>query len=225
MKRILEPELMLDEDQVKAYAEADFEEPHAHFINLFKEVFSGQEIQGRVLDLGCGPGDISFRFAASYPNCTVHAVDGSTAMLEYARQRLRGSRSMEKQMKFFEGMLPDLDLPNEHYDYLISNSLLHHLPDPDILWSVIKRYSRAGTGVFVMDLLRPKDPETAKQMVDSYAAGEPEILRRDFYNSLLAAFTMDEISSQMKANQLDYLALSQVSDRHFTVSGRFGSAK
>ena len=32
MKRVLEPELMLDEHQVRAYAEADFEIPHQDFI-------------------------------------------------------------------------------------------------------------------------------------------------------------------------------------------------
>ena len=36
MKRLLEPELMEDESQVKAYAEADFEIPHNEFIQRLK---------------------------------------------------------------------------------------------------------------------------------------------------------------------------------------------
>ncbi|MGH8559992.1 MAG: class I SAM-dependent methyltransferase [Methylococcales bacterium] len=222
MKRILESELMEDEDQVKAYAEADFEEPHGHFIKLFEGTFSDREIEGFVLDLGCGPGDISFRFAASFPDCALHAVDGSATMLEYARHRLGRTASMRKRITFFEGLLPHPHLPENHYDYLISNSLLHHLPDPDILWSVIKQYSRTGSGIFIMDLLRPENAQTANRMVESYAANEPEVLRRDFYNSLLAAFTLEEISDQLRKHDLGYLSLKQVSDRHLTVSGRMG---
>ncbi len=211
----------MDEDQVKAYAEADFDEPHGHFINLFNELFSDKQIGGHALDLGCGPGDITFRFAESFPDCTIHAVDGSGTMLEHARRRQSRSGSIGNRIAFIEGMLPDLDLPREDYDYLISNSLLHHLLDPDVLWSVIKRYSQSGTGIFIMDLRRPEDKNAAKQLVESYAANEPEVLRKDFYNSLLAAFTVDEISTQLQAHQLPYLTLKRVSDRHVTISGRF----
>ncbi|MGH8553732.1 MAG: class I SAM-dependent methyltransferase, partial [Methylococcales bacterium] len=156
MNRILEPELMEEEEQVKAYAEADFEEPHGHFIELFRSVFPDRAIEGSVLDLGCGHGDISFRFAGSFPDCTIHAVDGSAMMLEYARRRLERTKAPGGRIRFIQGMLPHAHLPENHYDYLITNSLLHHLPDPNILWSVIKRYSKSGSCIFIMDLLRPE---------------------------------------------------------------------
>ncbi|MCP4716998.1 MAG: class I SAM-dependent methyltransferase, partial [Deltaproteobacteria bacterium] len=69
MQRIAEPELMLDKEQARAYAEADFDEPHSMFIDLFRERFRERECEGYVLDLGCGPGDITFRFARAYPCC------------------------------------------------------------------------------------------------------------------------------------------------------------
>lgn len=220
MKRTLEPELMEDEDQVKGYADADFEEPHSHFIKLFEEDFSDRVIEGYALDLGCGPGDITFRFAEAFPKCVVHGVDGSRTMLKYARNRLSRNTTMQKQISFFERMLPDLRFPKRYYDYLINNSLLHHLPDADVLWSVIKQVSTTDSGVFIMDLIRPENTWTAKRLVETYAANEPEVLQRDFYNSLLAAFTLEEISAQLADQQLDYLTLKPVSDRHVTVSGR-----
>ena len=42
MQRIPEPELMTDEGQAIAYANADFEEPHNHFIKLLKESIGNQ---------------------------------------------------------------------------------------------------------------------------------------------------------------------------------------
>jgi len=37
VQRVLEPELMEEEEQARAYAEADFEEPHSRFIGLLVE--------------------------------------------------------------------------------------------------------------------------------------------------------------------------------------------
>lgn len=211
---------MEDENQVEAYAGADFEEPHGHFIELIKEDFSKDRITGCCLDLGCGPGDITFRFAASFRDCTVDAVDGSATMLQFASKRLAQCESMKNRISFLEGRLPDFALPHNHYNFIFSNSLLHHLPDPDILWSVVKRYSRPGTGVFIMDLRRPEDTQSALQFVKTYAADEPAVLRRDFFNSLIAAFTTEEVAAQLQHHGLDYLTLTEVSDRHLTVSGR-----
>jgi hypothetical protein len=64
MERIVEPELMDDEAQARAYAEADFEEPNARFVALYREFVGALPAGAAVLDLGCGPGDITLRLAA-----------------------------------------------------------------------------------------------------------------------------------------------------------------
>jgi len=52
MQRIPEPELMTDQEQAIAYANADFEEPHNHFITLLKEAVGGKLPEsGRAVDL------------------------------------------------------------------------------------------------------------------------------------------------------------------------------
>ncbi|MEI7996538.1 MAG: class I SAM-dependent methyltransferase, partial [Methylococcaceae bacterium] len=88
MKRLLETELMESKNQVKAYAEADFEIPHNDFIQRLKVFVDNSEFSGTALDLGCGPGDISFRFAKAFPLCKVHAIDGSKPMLSHAKSAL-----------------------------------------------------------------------------------------------------------------------------------------
>ncbi|HEX6174620.1 MAG TPA: SAM-dependent methyltransferase, partial [Candidatus Binatia bacterium] len=62
MERIPEPELMDEDEQARAYALADFAEPHNHFVELFRECFPDEAITGHVLDLGCGPADVTLRF-------------------------------------------------------------------------------------------------------------------------------------------------------------------
>jgi len=54
MQRIPEPDLMNDEAQVRAYAEADFEAPHEQLLQLFGDYYPAPDRSGTVLDLGCG---------------------------------------------------------------------------------------------------------------------------------------------------------------------------
>ncbi len=206
---------MEDQEQVKAYAEADFSEPHQNFVTQVCH-FIGSDFSGKALDLGCGPGDIGFRFANKFPKCRIDALDGSRPMLEYGENSI--PEALKKQINFVHAKLP---LPDaiEFYDVIYSNSLLHHLPDPQVLWQTIKQCAREGGKVIIMDLLRPADKKTARKLVEEYANVEPEILKHDFYYSLLAAFTLDEIHLQLTAAELNF-EVQQVSDRHVLITGR-----
>src|SRR3569623_801634 len=109
MQRIPEPELMDDDAQARAYAEADFEDAHARFIALFRERFADVDITGTVLDLGCGPADITVRFARAYPRCVVHGVDGAAAMLSYGERRVV-QEGLQSRITLVRGYLPDAGL-------------------------------------------------------------------------------------------------------------------
>jgi ubiquinone/menaquinone biosynthesis C-methylase UbiE len=219
MDRILEPELMEEYAQVVAYADADFEQPHNDFIERLKTVIDNPAFCGKALDLGCGPGDISRRFLGTYPNAEVHAVDGSKLMLEHGL--LLTDPQLVTKLQYIHGRLPEVELPETSYDVIFSNSLLHHLPDPMILWDSVKKFGRTGSKIIVMDLLRPSSDTTAKEIVEIYASEEPEILQRDFYQSLLAAFTLDEIGQQLEKAGLT-VAVEQISDRHVFIVGTLG---
>jgi len=218
MERIPEPELMDEPEQALAYANADFSEPHQFFVECFQRVFPELNVTGSVLDLGCGPGDISIRFARAYPACTIHGIDGAEAMLEQGR-RLIAQHRLQSRIELYRARLPAEAAPLAHYDVIISNSLLHHLHDPDVMWNAIKQYSAPGTPLLVMDLQRPADQQQARRLVEQYAAAEPDILQRDFYHSLCAAFAPTEIVRQLQRAGMEYLTVESVSDRHLIVHG------
>ncbi len=220
MERVPEPELMDDAEQARAYAEADFDAPHTHFTALLRDEFPDLAEAGTSLDLGCGPGDISFRVASAWPGWRVDAVDGSEAMIALARGRANGDPAGPR-IRFLRAMLPEESPPAEAYDLVLSNSLLHHLPDPQILWSSIRRYARPSAAVFVMDLMRPRSEREVEALVERYAHGEAEILRRDFRLSLFAAYRPEEVQSQLEAEGLRALRVDVVSDRHWIARGRF----
>jgi SAM-dependent methyltransferase len=219
MQRVTEPELMDKPSQAEAYAAADFAEAHERIVAGFAVYFPGVEVAGHVLDLGCGPGDISFRFAVRFPGVSVTGVDGSPAMIELARQRQARETGSGDRVRFIEALIPGAPLPAGPYTAIISNSLLHHLHHPAVLWETIAAYASAGTRIYVADLRRPPTTAVARQMVESYAAGEPEVLRRDFYHSLCAAFEPREVEAQLEASGLSELAVAVISDRHLVVHG------
>lgn len=219
MERVPEPELMDEDEQAKAYAEADFDEAHSRFIALFQEHFP-ELTDGTVLDLGCGPGDITFRFARAHPRATVHGVDGSDAMLHYGRVALAGDPKLARRVELITGFLPGATLPRTSYDAVISNSLLHHLHDPSVLWDSVRKFAAKGAPIYIMDLLRPELDRDVDRLVETYAGSEPDVLRRDFHASLKAAFTVPEVNEQLRRAGLSHLNVKTVSDRHLLVTGR-----
>jgi len=218
MKRRPEPELMTEAEQVAAYGNADFEEPHSHFVNLLLEYMPRGKDVVRALDLGCGAGDITFRIAAAFPDAPVDAVDGSAEMLKFASGLLERKPGLSGRVRFIRSMIGDFE-PGGEYGLVVSNSLLHHLPDPAVFWDAAKRVSSPGTFLFVMDLHRPGSEDEARRLTELYASTEPEVLQRDFYNSLLAAFDAGEVRAQLESSGLSHLQTELVSDRHFIVYG------
>ena len=220
MKRVVEPELMSAEEQARAYAKADFAAAHSSYPKLFAGKFPGRPKRATVLDLGCGPCDVTVRFAEANPGYTFHAVDGSAAMLRHARGAIQRHRGLAQIIKLIEGFVPGAPIPQRSYDVILSSSFLHHLHDPQVLWQTVRQYAKCGTIVFVPDLRRPSSRAKAREFVRRYSAGEPEVLRRDFYNSLLAAFTPAEVRKQLNQAGLNTLQVEIVSDRHLLVFGR-----
>ncbi|MEM9192848.1 MAG: class I SAM-dependent methyltransferase [Myxococcota bacterium] len=207
---------MEDRAQAEAYAQADFSEPNQQFVSLL-EALVGGPLEGRLLDLGCGPGDIPLRLVRRHRGLQVDALDGSEAMLAIGRRDATQSPGGER-VRFIHGRLP-VALPHERYAHVVSNSLLHHLADPAALWESIRAAGGPGSAVLVMDLFRPTDDAAVRALVENYAADEPEVLRRDFENSLYAAYTPAEVTSQLAGAGLERLRVRTVSDRHLAVSG------
>ena len=90
-----------------------------------------------------------------------------------------------------------------------------------VLWDTLKTNASGQAVVFVMDLLRPDSQRAARELVERYASDEIEVLKHDFFHSLLAAYRPEEVDVQLRQARLaDRLQVEVVSDRHFIVWGR-----
>jgi SAM-dependent methyltransferase len=163
MNRTPEPELMEGLEQAQAYAAANFAAGDQALIERLAVLFP-QGLGERLVDLGCGPGNISFRLAERYSGAAVLGIDGAAAMLAPALQRLAEQPLLKGRLRFEQRCLPAADLPGG-YTAVVSNSLLHHLHDPQVLWRSVAQLAGPGACVYIKDLRRPASAQAALELM------------------------------------------------------------
>jgi len=220
MKRQLEPELMNDGDQTQAYFEADVD-AHFNIVELIDKMLGNMDIKGNILDLGCGPGNTSFKIAEHFPNAHVTGVDGSASMLALAKQQKRPA-AVKERVTFVQSLIPSTDIPPKKYDLIMSTRFLHHLHQPRFLWDTINQHATTGTKIFIADLKRPESQSAAKWLVYTFANKESKLFKEDFYYSLLASFTPEEINQQLQVAGLN--ELSVYIDTYMLIYGELGQS-
>lgn len=223
MQRIAEPELMNEAGQVLAYAEADFAASDAAMVERLAQL-CGEDPGTALLDLGCGPGNISLLVAARWPEARVLGLDGAPRMLAVARQRLAGAPpELADRLRFELALLP-LAAAGEleaHFSAVVCNSLLHHLHDPAALWHTVVQLGAPGAFVYVQDLRRPASAGAVEALVAAEMAGAPEVLRRDYRASLHAAFSPGEVQQQLEqAGLATQLQVAPLQERYLEVWGQ-----
>ncbi len=220
MERIPEPELMDDPVQALAYSRADFSAAHGARVEMFRHSLPGVTLDGPALDLGCGSGDVLLRFARAFPEARFLGVDGSQPMLALAQQAIEADPALQARVRLQYGIIPGCALPREPWQLIMCHSLLHQLHDPRVLWQTIAACAGPGCAVFVADLRRPPSELEARRLVAATSKDEPQILQRDFFNSLRAAFELDEVRAQLTAAGLTTLQVRAQEPFHLTVHGR-----
>lgn len=220
MERIPEPELMEDMEQVLAYARADFAASHQLRVTWFHERYGMDVKPASILDLCCGAGDMTFRFARAFSKSHILGVDGSQAMIDLAKQDVQAEPELAAHIQFMQAFLPDDSLPQMGYDMVMSHSALHHFHNPQVLWDAIRMYSCSGSIVFASDLRRIGSVDEANQIVQERAGNEHPLLQHDFAASLCAAFTPEEVQAQLEEAGLSQLKVEAIGDMYLLVHGR-----
>lgn len=185
MQRCIEPELMENVDQVDAFDSGHKDYAVQAFLKWYSEL--GGIAEGKLIDLGCGTGDYMHALMKQYPELKITGYDGSETMLNKARAKL---------LNVVCSNFSDI---TDSADMVISTNTLHHIHYPDVFWNTAKQISN---NVLVMDLVRPKNESTARYIVDLLAPTDHAIFKTDFYNSLLAAFSIEELQDQIKDTNL-----------------------
>ena len=230
MERIPEPELMQKKEQVISYDKADFSEGEKNLINQinFYLLRNGITLSEKdlIVDLGCGPGNISEKLSLKWPNTKVIGVDGSKEMILKAEFNKRNSTDQTKlkNLKYICTDIRTLELntftPNKGIDLLVSNSLIHHIIDLDDFFKTILRLSTDLTINFHKDLKRPRDLKSAWKLREICSKKYNDILTSDYYASLRASYTYKELKDFTLQNDLSSLEVFEEGDQYLIVYGK-----
>jgi ubiquinone/menaquinone biosynthesis C-methylase UbiE len=174
---------------------------------------------GYVLDVGTGPGDIAILFASRAPALRFLAIDLGEHMLDMARGNvLRAQLAGRVEIARIDAKATGQGAGS--FDMVISNSLVHHIPEPEELFRELKRVARPGAGLFIKDLHRPATSSELEQLVATYAKGCTEYQTQTFLDSLHAALTADEVNEILRRVAWDDVHARRCSDRHWCIERR-----
>ena len=229
MERIPEPELMEKKEQVISYDEADFEEEEVNLINQINHYLLRRDIfldeKDLIVDLGCGPGNMSEKLAIRWPNTEVVGIDGSKEMILRAEHNKRISLNQRnlKNLHYLCSDIKDIKLTNFFFkreiSLLVSNSLIHHITYLEDFFKTIRNLSSQKTVNFHKDLKRPFNEKTAQKLKLQCSAKHNEILTNDYYASLRASYTFKELKNFTLENDLSSLEVFEDGDNYLTVYG------
>ncbi len=221
LPRTLEPEVMDTAEEAADYDAMDHSAVNRVFVDDFLNAWGAAD-QGatiHVLDVGTGTALIPIELAQRDFCCHITAIDLAEEMLNLARQNI--ARAGLEQVIVPELVdAKGLPYPDGTFDAVISNSIVHHIPEPQRTMCEMLRVLRPGGLLFVRDLMRPETDAEVEHLVAAYAGNESPRQQQLFRQSLHAALTVTEIGGLLSGLGLSTTWIRQSSDRHWTIAGR-----
>lgn len=229
LSRTLEPEVMDTRDEAVDYDSMDHSDVNRVFVDdLYRltavdDKGAAKEAVvelGHVFDVGTGTALIPIELCQR-PDlvCRVTAADYALEMLRIAKRNVVAA-GLDDRVALVREDCKQLTFADDEFDTVISNSIVHHIPEPVSVFREMVRVLRPGGCLFVRDLLRPDSAAVVDQIVDTYADGANDHQRQMFRESLHAALTVEEVRELLKAVGLPADAVSQTTDRHWTIEVR-----
>ena len=212
--RTLEPEAMDTPEEALEYDLMDHVEVNSRFARDFLEIH-GPCRGGTILDVGTGTARIPIEVARLDPRARLLAVDLSMPMIEVAERNI-GSAGLNERIASKKVDAKGFAESDGSYEAVISNSIVHHIPDPRIVLAEMARLVEPGGTLFCRDLVRPGSEVDVVRLVERYAGGETGSGRALLAASLNAALTLREIQDIVGSLGLLPEDVAMTSDRHWT---------
>jgi ubiquinone/menaquinone biosynthesis C-methylase UbiE len=210
--RVLEPEVMDTREEARDYDAMDHGAVNRVFIVDFLANWDGRN---PLLDVGTGTAQIPIELCRQAPAARVVAVDMAREMLRVAEANVRRA-GLEARLRLELCDAKSLPYADQTFGAVISNSIVHHIPEPERVLAQMLRVLQPGGTQFVRDLVRPPDEATARRLVATYAADANPHQQQMFGDSLRAALTLAEIRQMVADLGYDPATVQQTTDRHWT---------
>jgi ubiquinone/menaquinone biosynthesis C-methylase UbiE len=214
LNRTLEPEVMDTAADALDYDRMDHREVNRRFVDDF---LAAAPDLSDVLDLGTGTAQIPIVLCRSVADARVVAIDLSGEMLTVAKTSIEVA-SLRERIMLEKIDAKGLPYPAGRFSAVMSNSIVHHIPEPAPALAEAVRVVRHGGAIFIRDLARPAGEATLQALVAQYTQGANEHQRKLFEDSLHAALTVEEMQAIVRDLGFALETVALTSDRHWTWS-------
>ena len=214
LPRVLEPEVMDDEHEAADYDAMDHGGVNARFVDDLLAL--GPDLRA-VLDVGTGTALIPLELLRRSPEARVMAVDLASSMLDLGRLHVAAA-GLDGAIVLEAADAKALPYGDGAFAAVVSNSLVHHVPEPGGALSEMVRVLAPGGVLMVRDLFRPDDDAAVAELVARYAADAAPRQRALLEASLRAALTVDEVRALVAPLGVPGEAVAATSDRHWTLA-------
>lgn len=213
MLRVLEPEVMDSWEEAVDYDAMDFLEVNTAFAQRVSELCP-QDV-AKVIDAGTGTARIPIILCHLRSQWQVWGIDLAENMLKIGFENVKKAGLQDQIILKIEDA-KQLPYQDGQFDMFISNSLVHHLPDPLPFFVELKRVLKPDGAICIRDLLRPADEEIMNSLVESIGVEYNEHQKKLFGDSLHAALTIDEVNQLISQAGIQDVKVYPSSDRHWT---------
>jgi ubiquinone/menaquinone biosynthesis C-methylase UbiE len=224
LPRTLEPELMDTEEEARDYDAMDHAEVNERFVSDLLAFRPGVR---DVLDVGVGTARIPIALCAQAAEAKVVGIDLSEAMLARAKENVAAAK-LEGRITLEKRDAKRTEWPDGKFDVVVSNTILHHIPEPADLVREMWRLTAKGGALFLRDLARPRSDTEVRAIVEKYvpkpASEDVQVITTHerqaklFEASLHAALTLQEVRELVRAIDAPADAVTMTSDRHWTLA-------
>ncbi|MBD3673041.1 MAG: class I SAM-dependent methyltransferase [Planctomycetaceae bacterium] len=217
--RTLEPEVMDSEQEAREYDEMDHVGVNDVFVSDFLKACPEQALRddAQILDVGTGTALIPIEFCRQSPIGNLVAIDLAAEMLKRAAANLE-TAGMTERVQLKKCDAKRLPFQEQSFAAVMSNSIIHHIPEPIESLREMVRVLKPGGLLFVRDLMRPESVKDLETIVEQQASEETEYSRQLFRQSLHAALTVDEVQKMLEEFHLPPSCVSATTERHWTIS-------
>jgi trans-aconitate 2-methyltransferase len=223
-----EPEVMADAEEAEVYASAAaqqyLDELDDSLVAQILDVWrTAGSLSGRLIDIGCGPGSIALKIARRAPGLRVLGADRSAAMVRIARSAVE-QNGAHKSAGFLQADGNRLPFAAASFDFVLSNSVLHHLVNPGGIFEEMARIVKPGGVILLRDLRRPSRFAFSLH-VWWFGRHYSGLMKKLYRASVGAAYTQEELTGLLSRSPLRGSRIFSFGRTHlgFVYNGRAAS--
>jgi ubiquinone/menaquinone biosynthesis C-methylase UbiE len=208
-ERIPESDEVMNGSEAIQYAKSKYKpQTSIRSYNLVvADIDSKIKFSGKVLDVGCGYGELMLTLKKTHPDVQIVGLDASKTLLSIAKK-------IVKNAKLVFGRADKMPFKDNSFDFVMCQDTFHHFKNPVKVLEEMYRVVKNGGAIYLTDLRRDANKKVILNVINGLSSDNLAHLR--FYiESVKASYTISEMENLFKnASIKDYDIVAAANGQH-----------